>query len=93
MSSSVRPPRRRGKDPNRHILILVLGILGVTTCAVLAPFAWKLGNDYERDCRIYGEEPEQLAAVGRILGMVGTALLVLGFVWVAIWLVVFAAAH
>jgi hypothetical protein len=63
---------------NRPIIILVLGILGLTGCQVLGPVAWVMGNQYRTECMIDDREPDQLAVVGRVLGMVGTGFLVLG---------------
>lgn len=62
---------------NRPIIILVLGILGIVTCAILGPVAYKMGKSYEYQTIMDGGEPDSLAKVGTILGMVGSALLVL----------------
>ena len=61
--------------------ILVLGILGVTLCNILAPFAWIVGNRVLREIdqsngMMTGNRG--LVVAGRILGIVGTVLLVLG---------------
>lgn len=61
--------------------ILVLGILGITICNILAPFAWIVGN---RVLREIDESNGMLTAnrglvvAGRIMGIVGTVLLVVG---------------
>ncbi|MBN2799995.1 MAG: DUF4190 domain-containing protein [Deltaproteobacteria bacterium] len=67
------------QNDNRPIIILVLGILGLVACQVFGPIAWIMGNNYRRSCIMEGTEPEQLGNVGRILGMVGTGLLILTF--------------
>lgn len=63
---------------------LVLGILGIVCCGVMAPIAWYMGKK-ELDAIGRGELPgtgEGLAKAGMILGIVGTALLGLGLLWV-----------
>ncbi len=62
---------------NRHIIILVIGILSVVMCPCAGPVAIFMGNNYRRAMIVDGQEPEQLAGVGRILGFVGTAILLL----------------
>lgn len=59
---------------------LVLGIVGLVVCGVVAPFAWVMGNRVVREIdesqgRLGGRSN---AAAGRVLGLVGTALLALG---------------
>ena len=61
--------------------ILILGILGVTLCNILAPFAWIVGNRVLREIdqsngMMTGNRG--LVVAGRILGIVGTVLMVLG---------------
>ena len=61
---------------------LVLGILGLVLCGVLAPFAWQMGN---RVLREIDASQGQLggrssASAGRIMGIIGTALLVFSLV-------------
>jgi uncharacterized membrane protein YjgN (DUF898 family) len=62
--------------------VLILGILGLVLCQILGPFAWMMGN------RVVGEidaaggayAGRDQANIGRILGIVATALLVLSIV-------------
>ena len=59
--------------------MFVLGLLGlITGCLILSPIAWSMGNDYEKKCRAAGHEPDGLGVAGRIMGIIGTALLALG---------------
>ena len=67
-------------NDNKGTLILILGILGLTGCALMAPVAWFMGNQYRRECIVEGREPDSMANVGRILGMVGTGMFALGLV-------------
>ena len=66
------------------ITVMVLGIVGLVACQVISPFAWVMGN------RVVGEIDASggrvggrtEANVGRILGIVGSALLGLSLVLV-----------
>ncbi|MFO0674257.1 MAG: hypothetical protein U0235_32365 [Polyangiaceae bacterium] len=60
------------------ILIFVLGLAGITVFHIAAPVAWIMGNSYVRRCEASGMAPESIASAGRIMGMIGTGLLVLG---------------
>lgn len=75
-------------DPNQYpeasqaTTILVLGILGVIVCGVLAPIAWVMGNT-ELEAIDSGRRPPEnrgTANAGRILGIIGTVLLVVGII-------------
>ena len=60
--------------------ILVLGILSVVLCQILGPFAWVVGNRVLREIdqsngMMTGNRG--LVVAGRILGIVGTVLLLL----------------
>lgn len=67
------------------ITSLVVGILGIVSCCyLLSPVAWYIGSQELKSIR-EGRSPaagEVLANVGRILGIVGTVLLVLSLLWV-----------
>ncbi|HEV2786283.1 MAG TPA: DUF4190 domain-containing protein [Solirubrobacteraceae bacterium] len=62
------------------VLSLVLGIIGVVLCSLCAPFAWKLGKEAEAAVDASGGtlQGRGLATAGKILGIIGTVLLVLG---------------
>lgn len=72
-----RPPA-----PNhpRATTVLVLGILGLVVCGLIGPFAWSLGNAVVREIDESGGRwgGRTEANIGRILGIVATALLALG---------------
>jgi predicted Zn finger-like uncharacterized protein len=80
------PPRRRRSSgdyqPHRGTLILVFGILGLVVCGIFAPIAWIMGNTDMKEIRAGRMDPEgeSTTNIGRILGMIGTALLILGFI-------------
>lgn len=70
---------------------LVLGILGIVVCGVIAPFAWSMGGTAVREIDASGGQwgGRTEANAGRILGMVGTILLVLGLVLVTLFFIAF----
>jgi uncharacterized membrane protein YjgN (DUF898 family) len=63
---------------------LVLGILGIVVCGLCGPFAWSIGNRVIREIDASGGRwgGRTEANVGRILGIVATALLVLSLLLV-----------
>jgi TRAP-type C4-dicarboxylate transport system permease small subunit len=75
------------------VTALVLGILGVVVCGVIAPFAWNIGNQAVREIDAsggaWGGRTE--ANAGRILGIVGTALLAVGVLATIVFLVFFVS--
>ena len=67
-------------DHPQSTLVLILGILGLVACGVVAPFAWVMGNRVVREIdasqgRMGGRGAAQ---AGRICGIIGSVLLVLG---------------
>jgi Domain of unknown function (DUF4190) len=69
---------------NQAITALVLGLLGITCCHIVAPVAWFLGHGELRAIRA-GRAPaagEGFALAGKILGIIGTVILIVAFVWV-----------
>ena len=62
---------------------LVLGIVGILCCQILGPVAWYLGYQEGQKIRA-GQSPaagEGFAKAGMILGIIGSALLVLTILW------------
>lgn len=57
---------------------LVLGILGLVLCGVIAPFAWSMGNrvQAEIDASRGAVGGRGSANAGRVMGIIGTVLLV-----------------
>jgi uncharacterized membrane protein YjgN (DUF898 family) len=79
---------------------MVLGIValvGVVVCGgitlVLSPFAWAMGSralhDIDAEPGRYGGRDK--ANAGRILGIIGTVLLVLGFLLVVVFVIALMA--
>jgi uncharacterized membrane protein YjgN (DUF898 family) len=77
------------QDHPQTTTILILGICGLVLCQVLGPFAWSMGNKAMREIDASGGQlgGRDTVNVGRILGMVSTALLVLGVVAVVFFVV------
>jgi hypothetical protein len=67
----MRPP------PPSATMPFLLGLLGIVACQILAPFAWISGNNYEAQCRSMGYQPEGLGTAGKIMGIIGTILMIL----------------
>ena len=65
-------------EASRATTALVLGIIGLF-CLIVAPFAWMVGRNEVRAIDEHRRPPggRGIAAAGRILGVVGTCLLVL----------------
>ena len=70
-----------GTPPNapNAVIAFVLGILGVILLPLLAPAAWVLGRRAEQEIDRSGGAlgGRLLATIGKVLGMIGTFLLVL----------------
>lgn len=81
---TVANPGQQQSASTQAITSLVLGILGVICCGILAPVAWYLGNQ-ELKAIQEGRSPvagETLAKIGKILGIIGSILLVLSLLWI-----------
>ena len=61
---------------------LVLGILGILLCGLAAPFAWWQGKSAENAIASSGGRyrGKGMATTGKILGMVGVGLMILGII-------------
>lgn len=82
---TVSSPGQTEKPSSQAITALVIGLIGILTCCgtVLSPIAWYLGAQEQRAIR-EGRSPkagEALAKIAVILGIVGTAALVLLALW------------
>ena len=73
---------------------LVLGIIGILLCGLAAPFAWWQGKSAEDAIASnpgrYGGKG--MATTGKILGMVGVGLLVLGIIAFILLVIIGVAA-
>jgi hypothetical protein len=83
--------------PHRGTVIIVLGILGLVVCAPLAIAAWVMGsNDLkEMDAGTMDPTGRGTTNAGKICGIIGTILMILGLIFGLIFVLFFgmAAAH
>lgn len=72
-----------GSSSVNGTLILVLGILGIVCCNVLGPVAWVMGNNALTTLNQGGGDESQrgLVVAGRIMGIIGSVLLILSVLW------------
>ncbi len=89
---AAQPPAYQPPPPQhpQTTLILVLGICSLVLCQVVGPFAWVMGNKAIREIdaspgRYSGRDTVN---IGRILGAVATALLVIGLLVLVVGIVV-----
>lgn len=80
----------RYAEESQATIILVLGILSLVICALLGPVAWIMGNNEVQGIDGGRRPPEnrQMANIGRILGIIATALMVLGILFFIVILVI-----
>jgi hypothetical protein len=84
------------QEDSQATTILVLGILSLVVCQILGPIAWVMGNN-ELAGIDAGRRPPQnrgTAQAGRILGIIATVLMLIGVVFLFVFLLIglFAAA-
>ncbi|GIV06064.1 MAG: hypothetical protein KatS3mg016_1639 [Fimbriimonadales bacterium] len=72
-----------GSGSTNATLILVLGILSIVCLPILGPVAWIMGNNAlkELDQGFGDPNARGLVVAGRILGIIGTVLLILGCIY------------
>ena len=69
------------QEDSQATTILVLGILALVLCQILGPFAWVMGNKELAAIDAGRRAPENrgTAQAGRILGIISTVLIIVGF--------------
>ncbi|MGB5169354.1 MAG: DUF4190 domain-containing protein [Acidimicrobiia bacterium] len=78
------------QEDSQATTVLVLGILSLVVCQILGPIAWVMGNS-ELAGIDAGRRPPQnrgTAQAGRILGIISTVLMIIGVVFLFIFLVI-----
>ena len=78
------PPMGGGQiEHPKAMTILILGILSLVCCSPLGIAAFVMGNNAlkEIDAQPGRYSNRQLVQIGRILGIIGMVLLVLGIIW------------
>ncbi len=91
MPPPTQPGPVQNMRPQRGVMILVFGILGLVICVIFGIGAWVMGNG---DLQAMAEgrmDPtgEGLTKAGRICGMISVALTVVG---IGIWVVIMVLA-
>jgi hypothetical protein len=81
------PPPATGGGPVDHpkgMTILILGILSLVCCSPLGIAAWLMGNGAlkEIDANPQAYSNRQIVQIGRILGIIGTVILILSVIWI-----------
>lgn len=73
--------------------ILILGILGFAVCQLTSPFAWGMGNRVKREIEASNGTlgGAQYVQIGRILGIVGSVLLIGGLLLFLAYLAIIVA--
>jgi len=83
--------------PHRGTVILVLGILGLLICGPLAIAAWVMGSSDLKEMNAGTMDPAGRGntQVGKVCGIIGTILMVVGLVIVILAMLLggFAAFH
>lgn len=96
MGQAMGQPNGAWPQPHPNAtLVLILGLLGLLACGVVAPFAWVMGNKARKEVRAnpaYVEDTTLKA--GRVLGIVGSVLLVVSLlITAAAFALIFAFAE
>lgn len=75
--------------------VLVLGILGLVVCGLLAPVAWIKGNSAKREMDAQPQVTwtnQGAVTAGRICGIIGSVLLIIGVAFFVLFLIAVVAA-
>lgn len=77
-----QPTTQQPLRPHRGVLILVLGILGIVCCFICGIIAWVMGNTDLREMDAGTMDPtgRGLTKAGKICGMIGVILAIIGIV-------------
>ncbi len=80
--------------PHRGVLILVLGIVGLAICFPCGIIAWVLASGDLKQIEAGTMDPtgRGLTQAGRILGIITTALVILGFIFGVVMMLVAGTA-
>jgi hypothetical protein len=77
-------------EDSQATTVLVLGILSLVVCQILGPIAWVMGST-ELAGIDAGRRPPQnrgTAQAGRILGIISTVLMIIGVVFLFVFLII-----
>jgi hypothetical protein len=80
--------------PHRATTVLVFGILSLVICAPLGIAAWVMGNNdlREMDHGLMDPGGRDSTSAGRVCGIIGTILFILGLLVMVLWFSVVGVA-
>ena len=83
------PQNQQPLAPHRGTLILILGILSLVCCFICGIIAWVMGNNDLKQMAAGTMDPSGrgLTNAGKICGIVGIAVQIVGIVLIVIWLI------
>ncbi len=84
MSTPIPPAIPVAQENSKATMAVVFGVLGIICCGLLAPVAWYLANGELEQINAgrIAESNRGMAQAAKILGIIGTILLVLGLLWI-----------
>ena len=89
MSTPIPPaiPGSTTQQSSKAVMAVIFGVLGIICCGLLAPVAWYLANEELKsiDAGRLPEANRGMAQVAKILGIIGSILLVIGLLWVLLF--------
>ena len=76
------------QEDSQATTVLVLGILSLVVCQILGPIAWVMGNNELAGIDAGSRPPQNrgTAQAGRILGIISTVLMIIGVVFLFLFL-------
>ncbi len=77
--SDFAPPGYYGaepKTPHRGVLVLILGLVSISMCALTGPAAWLLANEDLHKMRYGDMDPQghSMTMAGKVCGIIGTVI-------------------
>jgi hypothetical protein len=87
--TEAQPVTQQPLAPHRGTLILVLGILSLVCCFICGIIAWVMGNGDLKEMAAGRMDPagEGMTKAGKICGIIGVAMQIVGIVLMVIWLI------
>ena len=82
------------REPSQAVLALVVALIGLFVFQIISPVAWVIANREIKGIDQGRRNPTNrgMAVAAKIIGIIGTVLLVLGVLLVVLFIVLFAAS-
>lgn len=89
------PPAAHYPESSNALAALICSLGGFVLCGVLFPVGWWLGSNELGGIKTGRRDPTNkgLAQAGRIIGMIGTVLMILGLVFIVVLIAIGVAAE